>query len=116
MRDYSKLNPAELTVTANTALGLFLRLKLGPNAMHPKIRHGTPQKEKISTRHQMLGMRTEPPPSRLSHHQFRNAATHLGGVQAETTRQKQHTVSQQSQQQRYPTFTAAPLTDNSTQP
>jgi hypothetical protein len=35
MRDYPKLNPAELTVTANTALGLFLRLKLGPNAMHP---------------------------------------------------------------------------------
>jgi hypothetical protein len=35
MRDYPKLNHAELTVTANTALGLFLRLKLGPNAMHP---------------------------------------------------------------------------------
>jgi hypothetical protein len=35
MRDYPKVNHAELTVTANTALGLFLRLKLGPNAMHP---------------------------------------------------------------------------------
>jgi hypothetical protein len=35
MRDYPKLNPAELTVTANTDLGLFLRHKLGSNAMHP---------------------------------------------------------------------------------
>jgi hypothetical protein len=35
MRDFPKLNHAELTFTANTALGLFLRLKLGSNSMHP---------------------------------------------------------------------------------
>jgi hypothetical protein len=35
MRDFPRLNRAELTVTANTALVLFSRLKLGPNAMHP---------------------------------------------------------------------------------
>jgi hypothetical protein len=34
MRDFPRLHHTELTVTANTALGLFLRLKLGPNAMH----------------------------------------------------------------------------------
>jgi hypothetical protein len=35
MRDFARLNYQELTITANTALGLFLRLKLGPNSMHP---------------------------------------------------------------------------------
>jgi hypothetical protein len=35
MRDIPRLNRAELTVTANTALGLFLCLKLGINSMHP---------------------------------------------------------------------------------
>jgi hypothetical protein len=35
MRDFPRLNHAELTVTANTALGLFLQLKLGSNSMHP---------------------------------------------------------------------------------
>jgi hypothetical protein len=35
MRDFPRLNHTELTVTANTTLGLSLRLKLGPNAMHP---------------------------------------------------------------------------------
>ncbi len=34
LRDYPKLDASELTITGNTALGQFLRLKLHPSALH----------------------------------------------------------------------------------
>jgi hypothetical protein len=34
MRDYPRLDRSELTVTANTALGLFFRMKLRESGMH----------------------------------------------------------------------------------